>query len=751
MAKRTRSAVLLGLVIGMLGATASLTPVASSIEETNGLQWLFALRGTRPPPANVLLVSADRASAEAMGLPVDPARWPRSLHARLVRNLKAAGARVIAFDIFFAEHDETAEDAELAAAMREAGNVILIARLNKRLVQLGDGSVNAGTEAITVQVQAPVPALRDSSLATAPFTLPAWPMKVSQFWAFHEGAGDRPTLPAVVLQAYARPEHGELQEILKRTWPQAADLSTTAARRGPAGLHDWMQALRERFQSDHGAAQALLRQLESEEQPAAQSQSRSVLRQVLRLYAGPASHYLNFFGPPGSIATVSYHQVLDGSPLHTADGRTVDLRDAIVFVGFAARTQPEQRDSFFTAFSQPTGLNLSGVEIAATATANLLEGRPLRPLDPRTAFVLLLAWGLYLGVVCRQLRGGPGILAAVISAMAYLGGSLALFEQADIWAPVVMPIFVQTPLAVLGGLLLQFRQIRHERQRMDQALGRYLPPRLIRQLVTEGVDANAAAELVHGTCMATDAAQYTRLAETLSPEELARTMNAYYDILFKEVERYGGQVSDVIGDAMMAIWASSGPESGTRTSACRAALAINAALQARAAGGDCAALVTRIGLHSGKIQLGHVGARQHLEYRAVGDIVNTATRIEGLSRHLGTRVLVSQETLAGVAGLLSREVGTFLLPGKNLPVVVHELLAMNPSDADRQMPDAGPFAEALDLFRSERWSDAAGLFRRCLVCNEADGPARFYLQLCESYLARGPLSFDRGAVRLTEK
>lgn len=635
--------------------------------------------------------------------------------------------------------------------MREAGNVILVARLNKRLVPTGNGSVNAATEAVTVQVQAPATVFRDSALATAPFTLPAWPMKVSQFWAFHEGAGDRPTLPAAVLHAYARPEYGELQEILRRIWPRAADLPTTAAIQGPAGLHDWMQALRDRFQSDPGAAEALLRQLESEDRPAVLSPGQSVLRQVLRLYAGPASHYLNFFGPPGSIATVSYHQILDGGPLHTADGRAVDLRDAIVFVGFAARTQPEQRDSFFTAFSQETGLNLSGVEIAATATANLLEGRPLRPLDPRLAFVLLLAWGLYLGIVCRQLRGGPGILAAVISAMAYLGGSLALFERADIWSPVVLPIFLQTPLAVLGGMLLQFRQGRHERQRMDQALGRYLPPRLIRQLVTEGVDADSAAELVHGTCMATDAAQYTRLAETLSPEELGRTMNAYYDILFTEVERYGGQVSDVIGDAMMAIWASSGPESGTRGSACRAALAIDAALQARAAAGDGAALVTRIGLHSGKIQLGHVGARQHLEYRAVGDIVNTATRIEGLSRHLGTRVLVSQETLAGVGGLLSREVGTFLLPGKNLPVVVHQLLAMKAPDTERHMPDSGPFAEALALFRGGRWSDAERLFRRCLSCDETYGVVRFYLQLCESYQARGPLSFDRGAVRITDK
>jgi adenylate cyclase len=315
----------------------------------------------------------------------------------------------------------------------------------------------------------------------------------------------------------------------------------------------------------------------------------------------------------------------------------------------------------------------------------------------------------------------------------------------------MVPVFLQTTLATVGALVLQFREARQQRARISAALGRYVPPRLVERLVDESRASAAAVEIVHGTCMATDAAQYTLMAETLAPDELTRLMNAYYELLFTEVERFGGQVSDVVGDAMMAIWASSRPEITVQRNACDAALHLAAELQARALAGDRAALPTRIGLHSGEIRLGEIGARQHFEYRAVGDIVNTATRIESLNKQLGTRILVSAEALAGVGGLATREVGTFLLAGKTVPVVVHELLGQAERQVSTAAPNAQLFSEALAEFRAGRWCEARQLFARYLERVADDGPARYYLRLCEEYLATGPVSFTGGAVRIQAK
>ena len=125
-------------------------------------------------------------------------------------------------------------------------------------------------------------------------------------------------------------------------------------------------------------------------------------------------------------------------------------------------------------------------------------------------------------------------------------------------------------------------------------------------------------------------------------------MNRYYAVLFEPVKRHGGLVQDVVGDSMLAIWATTEPDASLRNRACLAALDIAAAVDRFNADSGRLALPTRIGLHSGRLLLGSVGAMDHYEYRAVGDIVNTATRLEGLNKHLGTRMLVSADVLEGL-------------------------------------------------------------------------------------------------------
>ena len=130
-------------------------------------------------------------------------------------------------------------------------------------------------------------------------------------------------------------------------------------------------------------------------------------------------------------------------------------------------------------------------------------------------------------------------------------------------------------------------------------------------------------------------------------------MNRYYGVLFEPVKQHGGLVQDVVGDSMLAIWATTEPDASLRNRAMVAALAAATAVDRFNAASGRFALPTRIGLHSGRLLLGSVGAIDHYEYRAVGDIVNTATRLEGLNKHLGTRLLVSAEVLHGLEDLIN--------------------------------------------------------------------------------------------------
>ena len=225
-------------------------------------------------------------------------------------------------------------------------------------------------------------------------------------------------------------------------------------------------------------------------------------------------------------------------------------------------------------------------------------------------------------------------------------------------------------------------------------------------------------------------------------------MNDYYHAIFRVVQTYGGEISDTAGDSMIAVWASAEPDAGVRLRAAQASIAILDAVEEFNRAHPHAPLPTRIGLESGEMLLGNIGAEQRYEYRAIGDIVNTASRIQGLNQLLGTRVLLSAATLEGTTSLATRDVGTFLLRGKRLPVRVLEPLAASGGQFDDESLAA--FAAATTSFRAGAWQEAHERFAALAARFPADGPSRYYERLAREWRQNPPSSWT-GAVRLTTK
>jgi adenylate cyclase len=146
--------------------------------------------------------------------------------------------------------------------------------------------------------------------------------------------------------------------------------------------------------------------------------------------------------------------------------------------------------------------------------------------------------------------------------------------------------------------------------------------------------------------------------------------------------------------------------------------------------------------------LGHVGAVDHYEYRAVGDIVNTVSRIESLNKRLGTRILASAEVLDQLDGFLTREIGRFLLSGKTNPVTIHELLCHLEECSEQQRQLCLAFAQALRAYQKQSWEEAIERFQECLSLSRQDGPSRFYVEICAEYGERPPAEEWDGLVRL---
>ena len=328
---------------------------------------------------------------------------------------------------------------------------------------------------------------------------------------------------------------------------------------------------------------------------------------------------------------------------------------------------------------------------------------------------------------------------------------LSLFTRTGLWYPLVVPLFFQSPLAMLGAFLWTFIEENKERRNIGKALGYYLPNDLVDKLAKNISAFNLPRQLVYGICLWTDAEQYTALSEQMNPQELADFMNRYFQILFDPVKKHGGVISNVVGDSVLAVWVAPQPNAELRKQACSAALDITDAIIRFSQSADLPLLPTRIGIHSGHILLGNVGAIDHYEYRPIGDIVNTATRIEGINKFLKTRILASSEVVYQVEGIITREIGSFMPVGKSTALNLHELIGRFNDVTPAQIDGCAIFASALKSFRARLWQEATEKFLESIKCFSRDGVSDFYLDLCRLYQQNPPGDSWDGVIHLERK
>jgi serine phosphatase RsbU (regulator of sigma subunit) len=456
---RLLKAAALGLVVGIVGMLLSPLPFALSLEEDTGLGLLFKLRGARKAPSDIVIVSIDKQSSDQLNLHNNPDKWPRSLHARLTDMLVKEGAKVVAFDVHFIEPRSADDDNLFAASIKNAKNVILSEPLIAReLPTSGSEKANDSFHNL-VKIVKPIDQFADPAVATAPFSLPRIPFKVNRYWTFQTGAGDSPTVPVVAFQLATLPVYNEFIELLKKISPgQAENLPSDQATLVTKNLKQVIRAIHEVFQGDPLLEQKMLTELKSSKSLSIDEQEYRSLQSLIRMYGGAASRYINYYGPPRTIKTIPYYQALqirDG----TYDGKSMDLNGKVVFVGLSEVLLADRKDSFYTVYSQAAGLFISGVEIMASVYANIREDNSVKPVSMKSYVLVILLWGILLGIVCRISSIRIGAMNVIGLSMVYLFAAVYAFKASDVWFPIVIPLFFQAPLAFLGGVSIEHSRL----------------------------------------------------------------------------------------------------------------------------------------------------------------------------------------------------------------------------------------------------------------------------------------------------
>ncbi len=705
----------LGLLVGLVGSMASLTSPGWSLEQEVGLSWLFTLRGKVAAPADTVVVVLDKESAARFEQPEKIRNWARSLHAELIDRLTQRGAAVIVFDVFFEASRDTGGDRALALAMQRSKRVALFQRVERER-----------TPALTMDsLVTPTPVLTAAAAGLGPFPLPKVPNRVNQVWAFYHAVGNVATLPIVALQIYTLQRLGYANFIAHLQ--QAGFPSTEALPSEPESAQDLralIDVLRGGFRSGPGFAQGFIKQLDKS--LGLSPDNKGILTAVAKMYAQGDSYFLNYYGPAGTITTIPYRALWD----ERADSAVLpDLTGKAVFVGATHVSLTDRVDDFHTVFSTEDGIDLTGVEIAATAFANLLDDRALRPVGKWAGSIILFLLGILGGWLGYRLSGVRAAIAIVVLGAGYLFTAALVFANHSLWMPTFLPLVVQLPLALTLGLWWQFLGARHTSEKVTRAIHYYMPRRAAERLVEEG-QPSTAVDIDYGVCLFTDVSGYTTLTEEVSPAELAKLSNEYFALLGDRLGQWQGEMMGFGGDGMVGLWTEAQPAKTARLRACCAALDILEDVEDFNNKHPDQPFHTRIGLHAGSVVLGNVGGGGHYSYVARGDIMNTASRIEGLSKLLHTRLLAEESVVRDLDELLVRRVGAFVLKGKHDALTIYEILCRQETATRHQQQLCAAFETALNIFKDRQWWAAERDFKQVLTQHPDDGPSRFYRDRC---------------------
>ena len=202
-----------------------------------------------------------------------------------------------------------------------------------------------------------------------------------------------------------------------------------------------------------------------------------------------------------------------------------------------------------------------------------------------------------------------------------------------------------------------------------ETLGRFVPTDVARTLLTEGGELSPRQS--EATVLFCDLEGFTALTETLGPDGIVELLNEYFEVMVGILERYRGVVTQFQGDAILATFNVPVPDPAHAANALRAAIEMQCAAKRRTFAGQRVA--NRVGINTGRVVAGAVGAKGRLSYTVHGDAVNLAARLEALNKELGTRILVSEATAAQVEGFDLRPMGEVRVHGQTAPVAVYAL------------------------------------------------------------------------------
>jgi adenylate cyclase len=409
----------------------------------------------------------------------------------------------------------------------------------------------------------------------------------------------------------------------------------------------------------------------------------------------------------------------------------------------------------FEEFEQSFGPDLAGVrdEMAALAKAST-EGTYAQQARILRLNLVLFAVAVVLGL---------GLSAAgakrLVRALRRLVDGAKAIEAGDL--AVTVPV---TSRDEIGQLAQAFNRMAEElriKERIKDTFGKYVDPRIVARLIDTTKDDMEQAERRVATVLFSDLKGFTAMSEQLTATAMVRLLNRYFTVVADQIRAHHGILEKYVGDAIMAFWAPPfSPGDDHAASACLAALAHRDALTALrpelphilGLRRNIPELAVRIGLATGEVVVGTVGAPTAKSFAAIGDIVNLASRLEGVNKVYGTTVILAEEThRLAQAVIEARELDVVVVVGKSEPVRIFELLGRAGEVEAAVLESRELYVDGLQAYRRQDWDTAEQRLGECLRLRPGDGPAVVLRDRSVAFRVAPPAPDWDGVWHLTEK
>jgi adenylate cyclase len=448
-------------------------------------------------------------------------------------------------------------------------------------------------------------------------------------------------------------------------------------------------------------------------------------------------------GPFKSFEYVSAASVIAG----TADPKS--LEGKIALVGTSAAGLLDLRTT-------PMGAAYPGVEIHANMIAGILDGtiKEKPPYAIGIDVLQVLVFGVLLAVLLPIMGPVWSTVLGLLFLAAAIGLNIFAFTSLNLVLPLAALLLTISVIYLFNMAYGFFFESRIKRQ-ITGLFGQYVPPELVNEMAKDPTNYSMEGESRDLTILFSDVRGFTTISESLKPKDLAQLMNGFLSPFSQVIYEQRGTIDKYMGDCIMAFWGAPVTDPDHARHGVQAAFAMLKALEkinADFKSKGWPEIQIGVGLNTGKVSVGNMGSKIRLAYTVMGDAVNLASRLEGITKEYGAKIVIGQATKDQIPDLVCRELDRVRVKGKDVAVTIFEPLGFDSEVNEETQSLIESFHKALGLYRAQQWDSAQQGFARLLQEDAASATLYgLYLARIESLRINPPPATWDGTFTFTTK